>query len=367
MSTRLTGRLAILLTFGAACAPSHPTAYARGAAEASRAYAHGRYAEAARSWERAARVADRPSDRAEALYRRAASLGRERSWEAARMAFRDLVARLPESGRAPRALYESARISARLGARSEARTELETVIWRYPNSAVAPNALRRLLAVHRDESEDEAIRFLTALSQREKATRLQEHIRYALARSLERAGRRAEAHAAYLETARRFPYPKGSFWDDSLWRAAGLELEAGDPHQAVETLQRMLRAREASHGAGSYERPRYSEARMRIAEIHRDALDDPKAARAEFEGLWRDHPTSRLRDDALWQAALLSLKLGDRSRACRDARLLTEKAPDSRYVPCTPLICPAMTGREKSCSDGIREAIPKPAVPGALL
>jgi TolA-binding protein len=284
--------------------------------------------------------------------------------EAARAAFRDLVARMPESERAPRALYESARIGARLGARADARRELEAIIQRYSSSAIAPNALHKLVAIHRDRSDSDVIRFLSSLSQTAKATRLEEHVCYQLARALDRAGRATEAHAAYLDTARRFPYPKGSFWDDSLWRAAGLEMDAGKPRDAIETLRRMLRAREASYGAGSYERPRFSEARMRIAEIYRDALNDPEAARAEFERLWREHPTSRLRDDALWQAALLSLKLGDRPRACRDARLLAEKAPDSRYVPCAPLVCPGVAGGHESCAGGIREAIPSP--PAAL-
>jgi hypothetical protein len=78
---------------------------------------------------------------------------------------------------------------------------------------------------------------------------------------------------------------------------------------------------------------------MRIAEITRDGLRDMPGARAEFHRVFTDHPTSLLRDDALWSEALLAREAGDGGAACRAMSLLVDELPESRYVRCARLLC----------------------------
>ena len=56
---------------------------------------------------------------------------------------------------------------------------------------------------------------------------------------------------AYLETARRHPYPEGALWDDALFRAALCEEKVGRPRQAIAVLESMLTEREEAHLSGS--------------------------------------------------------------------------------------------------------------------
>jgi len=109
---------------------------------------------------------------------------------------------------------------------------------------------------------------------------------------------------------------------------------------------------------GSYERGRYPEAQARIAELYRDALHDAKRARAAFEKLYSDFPTSRLRDDAAWQAAHLAFESGDRAGGCRLLGSLSRALPESRYVGCIPRLCPEVpVARAATCHEYlVREA-----------
>ena len=49
---------------------------------------------------------------------------------------------------------------------------------------------------------------------------------------------------------------------------------------------------------------------------------------------------SLLRDDALWQEALLWGEEGDTGTACERLETLVDHFPDSRYVPCAAARCP---------------------------
>ena len=76
------------------------------------------------------------------------------------------------------------------------------------------------------------------------------------------------------------PYPFGSLFDDALWHASLIEEKLGRSEAAIEQLRELLATRESSHMTGSYERPRYSPAQMRIAELYRDALHDRRSGAA---------------------------------------------------------------------------------------
>jgi len=217
--------------------------------------------------------------------------------------------------------------------------ELEAAIRKYPSSAIAALALRRYFSALADQGGDPAV---LAYIQRVEAelgqTDLGEQLLYERARRLEALGKTAEATSAYLAVADRYPYPYGAYWDDALLRGAEGELALGKPENAIAVLERMLRARETSRLSGSYERPHFADAAYRIAQLYRDARHDPVAARRAFRGVFVDYPTSTLRDDALWQEALLATRVSERE-ACEPLTLLVARLPESRYAPCAHQLC----------------------------
>jgi tetratricopeptide (TPR) repeat protein len=334
--------------FALGCGPSQDARFAAAEARADAAVHAGRHAEAARRWLDAARVAESVRDRDEALYRAASSYERAGEVDDALGLYERLARGRGE--RAARASFDRAwLVLPRDPARGEAL--LVSAVRSHPSSGLAPRALREHLA--RREAEDgaaAAVEACTRLLVELDATELDETLRYERARLLERTGALDRARDAYLDTATRHPYPQGALWDDALARAASCEERLGHALSAVELLGRMLREREASTGLASYDRARYAEARFRIAEIFRDHLSDPARARREFRRVYDEHPKSLLRDDALWQEALLARSMGDAVGACGALTLLVQSEPDSRYAACARRICPsAPAGASRPC------------------
>ncbi|HVY49391.1 MAG TPA: tetratricopeptide repeat protein, partial [Minicystis sp.] len=171
-----------------------------------------------------------------------------------------------------------------------------------------------------------------------------------------RANDPAAAHDLLVETARAHPYPHGDLTDDAWVRAADIDVARGRYAEAASHLRELLASREKSDLMGSYERPRYSEAQMKLAEIYRDRLHDDAEARREFHRLYADFKTSRLRDDALWAEARLARKDGDEGAACDAAGRIVHEFPESRYAACAKLVCPTAPAAEKAhrpCADYI--------------
>lgn len=343
--------MTVLASLGltANCAHRRDADFARTNAAAARAYGHGRYGEAAELWLAAASAAPRRRDADEARYRAAASFARGgRATDAARL-YEELAAD-PEGERAARAAFERAELELDAGRVDAGIALRDRALRAFPDSGLAGRALRRQLAWHVERGgAAAALVYLDSLAAELGESELAEAIDYERAAHLERAGDREAALAAYLAVAERFPYPFGVYWDDAIFHAAELEVALGRPRDAIEHLERMLDEREAKPIAGSLERPRFGPARFLIAEILRDELQDPAAARREFLRLVDAHPTSRLRDDALWSAATLGASLGDAEGACRDARRLARDFPDSRYVGCLQRACPGLGATTADC------------------
>jgi tetratricopeptide (TPR) repeat protein len=323
------------------CGPSQDPRFVAVGTRANAEAREGRHAEAAERWLEAARVAGSTVDREEAEYRAASSY--ERAGRASEAL--GLYVRLERGSgaRSARASYDRARLVREQDpARGDAL--LVAAIRRHPGSGLAPRALREHLA--RREAEGGTAAAVSAcreLLAELEGSELDETLRYERARLWERAGSLEMARGAYLDTAARHPYPHGALWDDALARAADLEERLGRPLGAIRILERMLVEREPSTGLGSYERTRYAEARFRIAEIHRDRLGDPSRARREFRRVYEEHSTSLLRDDALWQEALVSVGSADPEAACEPLLLLVKELSDSRYAACAPKLCPRVT------------------------
>lgn len=322
------------------CAASQSGELARQEAAAERAYSAGRYTEAATRWGEVADDARRAVDRDEARYRQGASLVRAGLPSLARAIYDRLLRDSPNGVRGPRAALDRARLELDASRPAEAEKSLEWLIENHPESGLAPAALHDLLQLLEPRGEAALRSYLNDHLPRLEKTELGEYLHSAYAASLERSGDLAGARTRYLLVAERYPYPRGALWDDALFHAADLALRAGAPAAAIGDLERMLSKREAAYIQGSYERGRYGDAQFRIAELYRDALHDPVRARAAFEQLWSAHRTSRLRDDAAWNAATLAARAGDAAGACKDLEALVREMPSSRYVACAPQLCP---------------------------
>jgi tetratricopeptide (TPR) repeat protein len=343
--------LAIVLVALAACAPTLPAGFTEERAAAERAYAAGRYDEAAEHWQKAESAATRRRDQTEARYRRAASLRRAGRHEAAAALLGGLERSRPKSSRAARAAFDGAEIEIEHGNAERGWAELELAIRKYPRSGLALAALGRL-SQHREEQTGAAaaLELLADLGERGGSAELRELALYDRGRLLEKLGREAEALGAFLDTARRHPYPKGALWDDALFAASLLEEKLGHPDRAIAHLERMLREKEPSSlNQGSYQRPRYAAARYRVAELYRDRMADRPRAVREFRRVWDEHATSLLRDDALWQAARLEREQGHGEAACELLKRLVSDAPDSRFARCADALCPTLRPAEGAC------------------
>jgi tetratricopeptide (TPR) repeat protein len=343
-------RLLAALVLAAGCAPTYGDAYLRAMAAGQRAYSAGRYDEAAAAFERAAGDALRVKDRDEARFLEARAHERAGRWAEAEAAYRALLAASPDGPRSARAELALADLAIDHGDAERGYAMLLEAVRRRPQHGDTPAALRRLV----DREEERAgtaasVAFLARERPRFRGTELEQDVDYALASALDRAGRREDARALYIATARAHPYPRGALTDDAWWHAAEIDLAMGRPANAIADLREMLRAREPSTMTGSYQRPRFSAAQLRIAEIYRDELRDHAAARRELRRLFDEHTTSILRDDALWAEARLALEDRDAGAACEVARLLVTDLPESRYAPCAHELCataPRLEGRE---------------------
>lgn len=341
-----------------ACAGSGPTEFQKSRAAAERAYAAGRYREAAQYWARAAEQTRKRSSASKARQRQASCLLRAGDTVQARTVLQRLSAE--NSALSARADFDLAMLDLETEQRDNASERLKKLIETQPNSAIAQTALRHYLRLQNERagaegSLAECERLLQTLSQSE----LDELLRYRRALLLQQLARKEQALRAYLELAERHPYPLGALWDDALWQAAQLQTELGKTEQAIGTLQRMLKSRETSDFVGSYERPRYGEAHFHLAELLRDGMQDRAAAAREFERVYQQHKTSRLRDDALWEAAKLYRALGDAQHACSLMKTLREEQSESRYLSCTPLLCEAAQppAGHRRCPDYISKTL----------
>jgi tetratricopeptide (TPR) repeat protein len=360
---RLHLRTAVLaLCFATACGPDYGDAFERSFHAAQRAQNAGRYEEAADLYRRAVGDAQRIKDRDEAYFMRARMFERLERWDDARGVYRELLRRSPNGPRAGRAAYEHATLLIEHGDADEGWRELRAAISSYPKHGSVRQGMRRWIEHEGETAGEEAVRkqlhaWLDALA----GTEVEQQLKYEMGLSYERSRALAEAHTWLLRAAREHPYPVGNLTDDALWRAAEVAEAMDRPREAIDNLRELLGVREVTQ-YGSYERPRFAQAQMRIAELYRDRIGDDEAARREFRKTYLNHATSALADDAFWQEAVLAHHVGDREAACALARELHERFPGSRYEKCTREICPSAPKPPRPCPPYLRATLDqKPA------
>ncbi len=346
--------IAALVAIAAGCAPDRGDAYLASFAAGQRAFHAGRWAECASAWSAAAGKARRVKDRDEARFLEARCHERAERWDDARATYQKLIAESPTGPRTGRAVFDLAEIEIAHGDIARGYQMLDEAVRRYPAHGLARPSLRRLVR-HAEEQggEGAVLALLDAHAAALRGTELDEVVTYERSRALERAGKKQEAHDAYLASARRHPYPFGGLTDDAYWRAAQIDEEIGRYEEAITHLRELLSSREPSGAWGSYERPRYSDAQLKIAEIYRDKLQDRAAARREFEKLYALHPSTINRDDAVWNEARLALEDKDEKTVCALMKRMLEEFPESRYARCAHELCPTAPRGKRACADYI--------------
>jgi outer membrane protein assembly factor BamD (BamD/ComL family) len=341
------GLLALLTACSACGGPNRGDAYMQSLAEARREHHDGRFDLAAVKFDEAAKTAKIPRDAVYARYE--AALARARAGDVARAAteLRALATAKPANAYSAQAAFKAAEL-ARQNDEAAGLHELEAVVTDFPETGVAQVALG-LVVRHADETSPEAaLAYLDAVAPRVKGTKVEEKVLYERARRLDALGRTQAARDAFVDVAAKFPYPFGGLQDDALYRASEMEEKLGRPQEAIALLERLLSQRETSSFMGSYERPRYLPAILRIAQIYENQLNDRAKARAALHRVYSEFTTSVMRDDALWREAELWRKDGDEKTACSRLETLTDDFPDSRYVPCASLRCPSIKRSAKS-------------------
>jgi TolA-binding protein len=338
--------LALLLCVGCGTVGGKP--YVRASAAADRAYTAGRFLEAADAYEEAAKAAERPRDREEALYSAAES--HERAGDLAGALTRyDALGKDKGGERSIRARFRAAELRIAHGEEKRGYAELESILADAPEHGVARRAML-LLANHAEATsgKEAALAFLDKLAQSNAGNRLGEEASYEAASRREANGDDKGALAGFLACATAYPYPKGALWDDALFRASLLHEKLGDAPAAIADLERMLADREKSYMSGSYNRPRMPSAQFRIAELQRDKLGNKSAARASFHKVYVEHPTSILRPRALFSEGEIAKDQSDQNAACALARKLLDEFKDTRWARRSDQICPAVAAEAEA-------------------
>ena len=323
-----------------ACGPAYGDGYLAAMASADRALSAGRYEEANTQFGQAASRATRIKDRDEARFMQARTLEKVGKYSDARAMYDRLMNDSPTGPRTGRAAYERCDLDIEHGDKDRGYDCLFDTLRRYPNHGHARQALLDLVEHERTRGGDAGVlAWLERVTPVFASTELAQRVDYERGRALIKLDRKVEARDLFVATARAHPYPTGSLTDDALALAAELDLELGRTDAAIADLREMLAPLEISDEPGSYERPRFPYAQMRIAVIYRDVIRDTRAARREFLRLVSDHPASTFRDDALWEASRLARADGDTAEACTLASKIARELSESRYAPCAADAC----------------------------
>lgn len=338
-----------MLFIGLAGCGGQSSAFEQALAAGDRAKSSGRYDDAAAAYQEAGDAAKKGRDRDEGYFLAAATLEQAGRHQEAMAAYDQLIVRSPKGERTPRAVFERGLLEVQYGDAEAGWKALEAAIWAYPGAGSARRVLRKYLE-HLDEKRPGAgDEWLRANQERLLTTELGEDALYLMAKALQAEGKISEARAQYEKCAERYPYPYGTLTDDAWWNAAELAEQQGDSRAAIVYLEKLLAPREVSTmKQGSYERPRYSAAQFKLAEIYRDKLGEDEQARRAFHRLYEDFKTSILRDDALWNEMLLARKAKEDSKVCELMQAMVQDFPESRYSGCAPQLCASMSAPAKA-------------------
>jgi tetratricopeptide (TPR) repeat protein len=198
----------------------------------------------------------------------------------------------------------------------------------FPDEVPSDDALRLLVKLGKRSDPRALASELDALWPKVKDADLGDNVlfeRAELARTV--LGDPASAVRFYDQLAAT--YRRSPLRDDALWRAAGVEREAGHPQAAVKHLQALLDTRRDAYITGSYNSEFLDDAELMMGRVWLDDLHDVGQAIAHFSALADDYPESTLRDDALYELARAELARKNTPAACARLARLDREFPDS--------------------------------------
>lgn len=334
--------LVLLLGLWAAGAHAAPDregrAFLEAEAEAEALARAERTTAAAQAFASLARRARTPDGRARALLRRAEVLRRGNRPREAYEAWKDAERRLAGTPASVRAAYHAAVVAYEdLGRKDEALAVFREIVDAHPGAIQAPRALHRLAW----ERPAGLLRtgYYLELYRSLGASPLGPELLWRCAKEAEAAHLGPTALGCLSRLVTR--HPESGLQDRALLRAARLAASLNRTGLALSLYRRLLLRPPPPPSplpfAGPPPRPprRTSladEALYGYGIVQADLAGDPGAAAAAFRTLVREHPTSRLVDDALRRLARLEAARGRPERARRAWRRLLELRPASRFA-----------------------------------
>jgi tetratricopeptide (TPR) repeat protein len=231
-----------------------------------------------------------------------------------------------------RSLVRAAQLSAeRLHDLDGARTLAWYVVEHFADEIPADDALALGIRLERDVDPAALGRRLEALWRRFDKLDLGDNLLFARAQLVDQTSTDWRAAVALYDQVAA-TYPRSGLWDDSLWRAAQLLREHGDPEGAIRRLDQIIDARKDALITGSYNSLYVDDAMLLKGQIALDDLHDAKRAREAFHTLVDGYKESVLRDDALAELARAALSTGDHAGACAALdRILNEFPNGNRF------------------------------------
>ncbi|MCA9670817.1 MAG: tetratricopeptide repeat protein, partial [Myxococcales bacterium] len=242
---------------------------------------------------------------------------------------------------AARAAQRVGRLLARAGKRDAAAAAWRHCLLRWAEEAAAIDCLADLVRQVEDNARvaaggstkgaDRAVlALLVELEPKVRGRFIGSHVLWRAAELYRRHGQRHDAIKRY--DALVALYPKSGLRDDALWFAGKLLEQSGDLPQALRRYRWLLRGRKEAWMVGSYYNQYMDNAQLRIGRIYFERLKDLGRARAAFELLAHDFPSSLLRDDALLWLAKLEEQAGRKKHACAALTELVKRYPDGNCV-----------------------------------
>jgi tetratricopeptide (TPR) repeat protein len=338
---------AVLLLLLAGCSTDRSAAYKKAFSAGERAQTAGRYDEAASDYLSASDVANVERDKEYARYLSALMHARAGDTKTAAEML-EPIAR-GDTPYAALAAYKLADLRISHGEEERGWKDLAEVPVRFQDHGVGRVALSRNVRHLREtQSDAAALAWLESINAKMGVTGAGEAGSYERARLLSEMGRTKEARDSFVHTAETWPYPRGSYFDDSFYAASVEDEKLGDVPRAIDDLERMLKEREVARLYGSYQRPKFSLGQYRIGVLYDTKMHDRAHAREALHKLYTDHTTSILRDVALWYEAKLYDDDGEKEKACDTRKTLVDNLIDSKLVPCAEEKCPGVKRDAKS-------------------
>jgi len=252
----------------------------------------GRYAEAARVFEKAAAAQVEPAARETALIKAADAYFANQQYKLAIEAYRRVLNEFPSSEQGAQAQFQIAESLLALRDFTEARAALARLRERYPGHVLAAQSALRLAALYEEEGQwDEAVRQYQLVVQSYSNTPVTGEALFRSAVALYRGGRFKEAEARFANVLAEYP---DTPWAEQAFYLRGWALHlTGETRRALQVAREFLRLHARSTWA--------PEVLFWLGEQQFNA-GQFKEAESTFRDLVARFPASEQGDDALYWA-----------------------------------------------------------------